>query len=112
MNHQSPGPASERRAQPRVKCNVVFTGARVSARGQLSAPADISVLDISAGGLRFISQLAFDIGDEAVVEMSGKGGPPRLVGLTIVRHAETETGLDTFGARFMSMRADVLRAAS
>ena len=67
------------------------------------------MIDISAGGIRFRSAGSFIPGDEAIVEMIGRGDAPALVGLTIV-HVDAPPGADvSFGARFAPLRAEVLR---
>ncbi|MBL8746214.1 MAG: PilZ domain-containing protein [Phycisphaerae bacterium] len=109
MPDPSRGPHDERRAQPRMRCDVVFRGARVSSRGEVSDAVNFEVVEISAGGVRFRSAEVFRRGDEAVVEMIGRSGAPGLVALTIV-HGSGSGAEATFGARFTAMRPEVLRA--
>lgn len=112
MPHHAAGPHNERRAQPRMKCDLIFNGARITRAGALSETIEFSIVEISAGGIRFTSTEPFDIGDEAVVEMIARTGGPRLVGLSIVHHAPTEQGQDLFGARFTALHPERLRASA
>ncbi len=110
MHHPARGHHDERRAQPRMACDVVFNGARVSESGSISGTINLTVVEISASGIRFRSIEHFEPGDEAVVEMIGRTGAPGLVGLTII-HGVPSLGSDaTFGARFTPMRPEVLQA--
>jgi hypothetical protein len=94
---------------PRTPCDVVFNGAPISAAGSIGPSANLTVIDISAGGIRFRSRDAFRPGDEAIVEMIGRGGAPALVGLTVI-HVDAPSGSDaSFGARFTPLSPEVMR---
>lgn len=110
MPHQPRAQHEEHRAQPRVKCDVVFNGARVTASGDISDHINFTIIEISANGVRFRCTERFAPGDEAIVEMIGRTGAPGLVGLTIVHGTPESNGELTFGASFTAMRPEVLRA--
>lgn len=109
MPHSARGPHDERRAMPRTPCDVVFNGAPISAAGSIGPSGNLTVVDISAGGIRFRSTDAFKPGDEAIVEMIGRGGAPALIGLTVI-HVDAPEGVDvSFGARFTPLSPEVMR---
>jgi hypothetical protein len=55
MPHSPRGPHDERRAMPRTPCDVVFNGASISSVGDIGPSRNFTVIDISAGGVRFRS---------------------------------------------------------
>lgn len=107
MDHR---PTADRRRCPRLRCIAEFRVAALTPSGEVGPAESSEVVDISTGGLRLRGRRAPAPGERALIEMTGRDGRRRLVGLVIVHTRTTGDGWREAGARFTAPPAEALRS--
>lgn len=90
------GLGSDRRALPRLPCDIAFAASATPFAGD----AVLRALDISTGGMRFHCNQRLREGDRIDIEMAGRDGVLRLVGLEVLRVDNADAARPVYACRF------------